>query len=273
MSGSRKGPSRRRTGRRAAKPSRGPMFRLLTWPLRLLRRLFRLILRLVWALGWRATVAVALAIGGATLYFHAQLPADVSALLDARTRGSVTMLDRDGRTFAWRGDVFGGVVTAGSVSPHLKNAVVATEDRRFYRHLGVSPRGIAGAIRINLSEGRGPFDGHGGSTITQQVAKLLCLGTPYDPETWETEAVYERDCRRTTLWRKIKEVPFAFALEARYSKDEILTIYLNRAYLGAGARGFAAAAQRYFGKTAADLDAAVKSVMGTARSMGLEVTG
>jgi penicillin-binding protein 1A len=66
----------------------------------------------------------------------------------------------------------------------------------------------------------------------------MCLGVPFDPELWETEAAYEQDCRRTTLWRKIQEVPFAFAMELRYSKDEILSIYLNRAYLGAGARGF-----------------------------------
>lgn len=261
MSGSRKRPPPRRARRRTARTSRGPLARLLTWPFRLLRRLLRLALRLAWAAGLRLAVAVALAIGLATLYFHAQLPSDVMALVDGRTRGSVTMLDRDSRTFAWRGDVFGGVVTAGSVSPYLKDAVIATEDRRFERHLGISPRGIAGAIRINLSEGRGPLDGHGGSTITQQVAKLLCLGEPFDPARWESEAAYERDCRRTTLWRKIKEVPFAFALESRYSKDEILSIYLNRAYMGAGARGFAAAAQRYFGKTAADLTPAEAAML------------
>jgi penicillin-binding protein 1A len=165
------------------------------------------------------------------------------------------MLDRDGNVFAWRGDQFGGVIDPDTASPHLVHAVVATEDRRFYRHLGVSPRGIASAIRINLREGRGPLEGHGGSTITQQVAKLMCLGVPYDPELWETEVAYEQDCRRTTLWRKIQEVPFAFAMELRYSKDEILSIYLNRAYLGAGARGFEGAAQRYFGVSAAEVDA------------------
>jgi penicillin-binding protein 1A len=99
----------------------------------------------------------------------------------ARSRGSVTMLDRDGNVFAWRGDQFGGVIDPDTASPHLVHAVVATEDRRFYRHLGVSPRGIASAIRINLREGRGPLEGHGGSTITQQVAKLMCLGVPYRP--------------------------------------------------------------------------------------------
>jgi penicillin-binding protein 1A len=153
------------------------------------------------------------------------------------------------------------VIDPDTASPHLVHAVVATEDRRFYRHLGVSPRGIASAIRINLREGRGPLEGHGGSTITQQVAKLMCLGVAYDPEIWDNEGDYEQDCRRTTLWRKIQEVPFAFAMELRYSKDEILSIYLNRAYLGAGARGFEGAAQRYFGISSADVDPAQAAML------------
>src|SRR5690606_2379474 len=160
---------------------------------------------------------------------------------DGRARGSVTLLDREDRVFAWRGETFGGQITAEKVSKHLHNAVVATEDKRFYWHLGISPRGIASAIRINLREGRGPLEGNGGSTITQQTAKLLCLGVPYDATEWKSEADYESDCRRGGLWRKIREVPYALALEAKYSKEEILTIYLNRAYLGAGARGFEAA--------------------------------
>ena len=69
------------------------------------------------------------------------------------------------------------MVTAETVSPHLKNAVIATEDRRFYMHPGVDPIGIASAMRINLREGRGPLSGNGGSTITQQTAKLLCFGS------------------------------------------------------------------------------------------------
>ena len=172
------------------------------------------------------------------------------ALLDGRSRGSVTLLDRDGAVFAWRGEQFGGQITAETVSPHLKNAVIATEDKRFYGHFGISPRGIASAVRINLSEGRGPLSGHGGSTITQQTAKLLCLGNNYSADSGMTEAEFEADCRRTTLVRKIKEALYAMAMELRYSKDDILTIYLNRAYLGAGARGFEAAAQRYFGLSA-----------------------
>ncbi|WP_170334573.1 transglycosylase domain-containing protein [Ruegeria arenilitoris] len=216
------------------------------------RRLFRWIWRLIWGVTWRVGAVVAMLLALAVGVVYTSLP-DVDALLDGRARGSVTLLDRDGKVFAWRGDQFGGVITADTVSPHLKNAVVATEDKRFYRHFGVSPRGVASAVRINLSEGRGPLSGHGGSTITQQTAKLLCLGVPYVPSEWESEAAYESDCRQGSLWRKAKEAVYAMAMEVKYSKDEILTIYLNRAFLGAGARGFEAASQRYFGISAAEV--------------------
>ncbi len=203
-----------------------------------------------------AGLLLALAVG----VVYTSLP-DADALLDGRARGSVTLLDRDGKVFAWRGDQFGGVITADTVSPHLKNAVIATEDKRFYRHFGVSPRGVASAVRINLSEGRGPLSGHGGSTITQQTAKLLCLGVPYEPSEWESEAAYEADCRQGSLWRKAKEAVYAIAMEVKYSKDEILTIYLNRAFLGAGARGFEAASQRYFGISAAEVSPAEAAML------------
>lgn len=220
-----------------------------------------LIWRTVWGVVWRVTAVVGAVVVGATMYFYAQLPEDPAALMDGRAKGSVTLLDRDGQPFAWRGETYGGQIDSYSVSPYLRNAVVASEDKRFYWHLGVSPRGIASAIMINLREGRGPLEGNGGSTITQQVAKLLCLGTPYDAAVWKTEAEYEADCRRGSIWRKVKEMPFAFALEARYSKAEILTIYLNRAYLGAGARGFEAAAQRYFGISANELNPAEAAML------------
>ena len=205
--------------------------------------------RVIWGTVWRLGLVTAMIYGGIVFYFYAQLPA-LTDLLDARARGSVTLLDRDGEVFAWRGETFGGQITADTVSKDLHNAVIATEDKRFYRHFGISPRGIASAITINLSEGRGPLEGNGGSTITQQVAKLLCLGVPYVAADWKSEAAYEEDCRSGGIWRKLKEIPYAMAMEAKYSKGDILTIYFNRAYLGAGARGFEAAAQRYFGKSA-----------------------
>ena len=215
----------------------------------ILTRLVRWMLRLIWVVTSRATLVGLVVLGLAVGYVYITLP-DLEDLLDGRARGSVTLVDRDGAVFAWRGDQFGGAVTATSVSPALKNAVVATEDKRFYRHFGLSPRGIASAVRINLREGRGPLQGHGGSTITQQTAKLLCLGVEYDPAEWESEAQYVSDCRRGSIQRKAKEAVYALAMEAKYSKDEILSIYLNRAYMGGGAYGAEAAAQRYFGKPA-----------------------
>ncbi|MGR3635268.1 MAG: transglycosylase domain-containing protein [Shimia sp.] len=207
--------------------------------------------RVIWAFTWRIGLVVGLVVGMAVGYVYLQLP-DVDELLDGRARGSVTLLDREDKVFAWRGDQFGGAVTAETVSEHLKNAVVATEDRRFYWHFGVSPRGVASAVRINLKEGRGPLSGHGGSTITQQTAKLLCLGEPYKAEDWESEAAYVQDCRQGSLWRKVKEAVYAMAMETKYTKNEILSVYLNRAYMGGGAYGAEAATQRYFGKPAAN---------------------
>jgi penicillin-binding protein 1A len=243
---------RRGGGRRRRQPSGN-------WFVRLVSGFVGLVVRLVWGLLWRTTAAVAVVLGAATLYFYAHLP-DYSDLLDGRARGSVTMVDADGTTFAWRGEQF-ALVSATQVSPYLRNAIVATEDRRFWWHFGISPRGIAGAIRSNMAAGRGPFSGAGGSTITQQVAKLLCLGRPYDPDVWATEAEYEADCRQGTVWRKIQELPFAFALELRYSKEQILTIYINRAFLGAGARGFEAAAQRYFSRSATQVGPAEAAML------------
>ncbi|NNK77982.1 MAG: PBP1A family penicillin-binding protein [Litoreibacter sp.] len=227
---------------------RGLLRRIIMAPFRFL---FRLMTRLALRIAMVGILVIAAAIG----YTYLTLP-PLEALIDGRTRGSVTMLDRQGAVFAWRGDQFGGPISAAAVSPNLKNAVIATEDKRFYRHFGISPRGVASAIRINLREGRGALQGNGGSTITQQTAKLLCLGVPYDTDKWKSEAAYEADCRRTTMSRKIKEAIYALAMELKYSKDEILTVYLNRAYLGAGSRGFEAASQRYFSKSSRQLNVA-----------------
>lgn len=223
-------------------------------------RFFLAIWAIIWAVLWRVGLIGGLILAGIVFYFYQQLP-PVSALLDGRAKGSVTLLDRNDEVFAWRGETFGGQITADTVSPNLLNAVVATEDKRFYHHFGISPRGILSAISINLAAGRGPLEGNGGSTITQQVAKLLCLGVPYEAAKWKSEADYEADCRSGGVWRKLKEIPYAIAMETKYSKEEILTIYFNRAYLGAGTRGFEAAAQRYFGTTANTLTPAQAAML------------
>lgn len=214
----------------------------------------RWFVRLIWLITSRIAIVGLIAFALIVGYTYTTIP-PLEDVLDGRARGSVVLQDRYGDVFAWRGDQFGGVVTAQTVSPHLKNAVIATEDKRFYRHFGVSPRGMASAIRINMSEGRGPLQGHGGSTITQQTAKLLCLGVEYDPRAWESEAAYVSDCRRGSIQRKAREAVYALAMELKYTKDEILSIYLNRAYMGGGAYGAEAASQRYFGKPASSINA------------------
>src|SRR5207253_10447621 len=127
------------------------------------------------------------------------------------------------------GDLFGQPLTLKEISAYLPQAVIATEDRRFYSHFGVDPIGLLRASFANLAAGHIV---QGGSTITQQLAKNLFL-TP------------ER-----SLGRKIQEALLALWLEHRFTKDQILGIYLNRVYLGAGTYGVDAAAHRYFGKSA-----------------------
>ena len=188
----------------------------------------------------------------AVTYFYFILP-PYQELLDGRDRGSVTFLDKNGEKFAWRGDQFDMNLNANKMNRHLVNAVISMEDSRFYSHFGISFRGILGAIRINLKEGRGPFDGHGGSTITQQVAKLLCL--------LKGKHKTEAECRRRSITRKILEVPFSIALELKFSKSEILSIYFNRVYLGAGATGFEAASKRYFNKPASEVSVAEAAML------------
>ncbi len=195
-------------------------------------------LRLLWWVGWRTAVLAAVILAAGTAWYVHQLP-DLDDLLDAREGGSVTLADADGQTFAWRGQQL-GVTRAEDVSPHLINAIIATEDRRFYWHFGIDLQGTARALVVNARAGETV---QGGSSITQQVAKLIFFDNT------------------RSLERKIKEIPAALALEWKFSKNEILSIYLNRAYLGAGATGFEAASERYFGKSAAKVTPAEAAML------------
>ena len=136
-------PVRRKTPTKPRRPARKGVLGFLI-------RSFRFVVTLLWRIIWRSATVGALVLAMAVTYVYATLPA-LETLLDGRARGSVTMLDRNGATFAWRGDQFGGAVRAKTVSPFLKFAFIATEDKRFYRHFGLSPRGIASAVRINMT--------------------------------------------------------------------------------------------------------------------------
>lgn len=205
----------------------------------LIGRLVRGLLRLIWGFTWRVGMIGVLILAAATGYFYSQLPPS-DALFDGRGSGSVRFYDAHGDIFAWRGEQYGGDLTPDKVSPKLIQAVIAAEDKRFYSHIGIDPRGIARAMVVNFRAGRLV---QGGSTLTQQVAKNVFL-----------------DAERT-LTRKIKEVPMALALELAYTKEEILAVYLNRVYLGAGTFGFEAAAQRYFGKSTSTLTIAEAAML------------
>jgi 1A family penicillin-binding protein len=124
-------------------------------------------------------------------------------------------------------------VALADVSPHLLNAIIAIEDQRFHTHQGVDLVRIAGAMLANVKEGR---LAQGGSTITQQLARQSFLTLD---KTWE---------------RKVQEALLAFRIEHQYTKDEILELYLNKMYFGAGLYGVEAASMGYFGKPARELD-------------------
>ena len=181
-------------------------------------------------LKWSAVAAIwgAVVVAGVIVFYAHDLPSIEDALAATR-RPTVVLLDARDREFARSGDISSVAVRASDVPSHLTQAITATEDRRFYDHFGVDIIGIARAMVTNLRAG-GIVQG--GSTITQQAAKNLFL-TP------------ER-----TLKRKIQEVLLALWLEKSFSKDQILTIYLNRVYLGSGAYGVEAAARTYFARSA-----------------------
>lgn len=141
---------------------------------------------------------------------------------------SITLTDAGGKVFATRGAAFGYRVKVDEMPKFLATAFIVTEDRRFYSHGGVDYRGLLRAFITNWTAGAVV---QGGSTITQQLAKNTFL-TP--ERTWR---------------RKLEEMFLSFWLERHYSKDEILTLYLNRIYLGSGAYGVDAAAREYFDKS------------------------
>ncbi|MEJ5309338.1 MAG: PBP1A family penicillin-binding protein [Anaerolineae bacterium] len=182
-----------------------------------------------------------LLLGGAGLYawLCAGLPApdDLSAYTSAP---SSKIYDRYGQLLFEMPPPYTGShtpVTFDAIPPYLIQATIATEDATFYRNPGIDLRGILRAVWINLQGGEA-----GGSTITQQLVRTVMFSADERVE--------------RTLYRKLRELILAFRITRRYSKDEILTLYLNETYYGNMAYGVEAAAQAYFGKSVRDLDLA-----------------
>jgi penicillin-binding protein 1A len=130
------------------------------------------------------------------------------------------------------GPSFGEWLPYSEIPPIMRNAMIAVEDRRFRSHPGVDPIGLARAVKVRIDRGRWS---QGGSTITQQLARNIFLSNS------------------RTFGRKVREAILALALERRFSKDQILELYLNRVYFGGGAYGIDAASRRFFGHSAQDL--------------------
>ncbi len=168
------------------------------------------------------------ALAGLFAYNASQLP-PIDQLAVPKRPPNIAILADDGSLLANRGDTGGPAVRLIDLPPYLPKAFVAIEDRRFYSHFGIDPVGISRAVLRDVT-GRGAVEG--GSTLTQQLAKNLFL------------------TQERTISRKIQETILAVWLERKYSKDQILELYLNRVYFGSGAYGVEAAAQKYFGKSA-----------------------
>jgi len=188
-------------------PPVGPGRRRIRWGRWIVRGLAVLILLFIAAVAWLA------------------ITAPLSKSLRPPAPPSITLLAADGTPIARRGAVIGKPVDVTKLPDHVAQAFIAIEDRRFYGHWGVDPRGIARAMFHNLSSGGGS---QGGSTITQQLAKNAFLTS------------------RRTFGRKAQEVLIAFWLEGWLSKDEILSRYLSNVYFGDNVYGLRAAAEHYF---------------------------
>ncbi len=167
-------------------------------------------------------------LGAGVAYIASGLP-DTRVLFAPPESASVAVYDVGGQLIAHRGLTFSGDIAVKDLPPHVSQAILAIEDHRFFHHFGLDLPGLGRALAANMVAGRVV---QGGSTLTQQLAKNLFLTS-------------ER-----TVRRKLEEALLALWLEARLSKDEILTLYLNRVYYGAGTHGIDAAARRYFGKSA-----------------------
>ena len=176
-------------------------------------------------------------IGCGLVWFCHDLP-HVERLMVTTRKPGITLLARSGAQFATYGDVHGTFVEAKNLPSHVSGAIIAIEDHRFYHHFGIDIIGITRAAWANY---RAKSVVQGGSTLTQQLAKSFLL----------SEKIYTHQDR--SIRRKVQELILALWLETKFSKQQILSMYLNRVYLGAGVYGIEAAAQKYFNKPAKQL--------------------
>ncbi|MEM9898768.1 MAG: PBP1A family penicillin-binding protein, partial [Pseudomonadota bacterium] len=197
-----------------------------------------------WMVALGTSVSTAFVVGIVGLYVAfieiAPEPPASADLWAVKKLPSVVLQDGAGNELASRGAKYGEAVAIESLPSYFVDAILSTEDRRFYDHYGIDFRGIARAAFANLQAG-GITEG--GSTITQQLAKNLFLSP------------------KQTYRRKAQEAMLALWIEGHYEKDEILSLYLNRIYMGAGAYGVASAAETYFEKSITDVTLAEAAML------------
>tara|TARA_R110002020_G_scaffold224599_1_gene434267 strand:- start:140038 stop:141951 length:1914 start_codon:yes stop_codon:yes gene_type:complete len=200
--------------------------------------------------GWiiLAVLGVLLLVGGfafykwQSLYFGMPKLPDTAELWESHREPAMEFVDRDGNTVAVRGPRYGRATNVAALPAYVPQAFIAAEDKRFYEHDGADDAAIARAAFSNLRAGETVS---GASTITQQLIKNLVLDS------------------RQTLQRKAQEMKLARELEKQLSKDEILSLYLNRVYFGAGLYGIDAAARNYFGKPPEKLEIQEAALLAT----------
>jgi penicillin-binding protein 1A len=162
------------------------------------------------------------------IYYTLDLPS-TDKLTEQTESHSIRILGANGQVIDTIGSTYGQELEFNDFPQELLAAVIATEDRRFFEHFAIDPMGLARAMFVNLKSGRVV---QGGSTLTQQLAKVVFLS----PD--------------RTLKRKVQELLLAMWIEMKFTKEQIISMYLNRVYLGGGYYGMDAAAHGYFGKSA-----------------------
>ena len=190
---------------------------------------------------WCFILGIWAVLGGAgTVAYQATRLPPIDQLAVPKRPPNIAIRGDDGSPLANRGDTGGAAVKLADLPPYLPKAFVAIEDRRFYKHWGIDPAGIARALVANALHRGGV---QGGSTLTQQLAKNVFL------------------TQERTLSRKVQEAILAVWLEHKYTKDQILELYLNRVYFGSGSYGVEAAALHYFGHGAAKVSVAEAAML------------
>src|SRR5512139_118886 len=205
--------------RRSAPPPPPPRSRWRLW----LRRLF------VW--GGAAALLLLLALG-TSVYFAARSMPGYSTLMNSQVGQTIVVRARDGSEIVTLGPSYGQWLGSDEIPQVMKDAMVSVEDRRFYSHFGVDPIGLARAVYVALRDRTGL---RATSTITQQLARNVFLNS------------------NRTIDRKLREAVLAMALEAKFSKEQILELYLNKVYFGGGAYGIDSASRKFFSHSARDL--------------------